>query len=159
GFGPDNNPSLPGGGRFSTVPVTSLTFGAPITISSGVTLNKRGAGTVAFAAIDGSSGGLNINGGPGTPGGSVNIATFGVASSAKVTVSAGGSNVVRAQSANIAGTVDLTNNAMIVDYTGSSPLAAIQAAIASGYAGGAWNGPGINSSTAASTPNTALGFA
>jgi hypothetical protein len=32
------------------------------------------------------------------------------------------------------------------------------ALIASGYAGGAWNGPGLNSSTAASLPGHALGF-
>jgi autotransporter-associated beta strand protein len=60
-----------------------------------------------------------------------------------------------------AGTLDLNNNAMIVDYTGASPLLAIRAQLASGYASGAWNGIGINSTTAANdvTYETALGYA
>src|SRR5438045_1685417 len=61
------------------------------------------------------------------------------------------------------GKMDLTNNAMVVDYTGASPAAAVRAALTSGYAGGSWNGVGLNSSTAnaASTTDTktALGYA
>jgi autotransporter-associated beta strand protein len=56
--------------------------------------------------------------------------------------------------------VDLGSNAMIVDYAaGSSPLAAVRSAVTSGYAGGAWTGPGIVSSTAAANPNAAVGYA
>lgn len=51
---------------------------------------------------------------------------------------------------------DLTNNSLLVDYTGSSPRAAIEALITSGYAGGAWTGAGITSSSA-NTGNFALG--
>src|SRR5207253_1225148 len=52
------------------------------------------------------------------------------------------------------GKLDVTNNTMVVSYGGgASPLAAITAAITNGAAvsGGvpAWNGPGIDSSTAA----------
>ena len=54
---------------------------------------------------------------------------------------------------------DVADNYMIIDYTGPSPLAAIQAALTSGYAGGAWNGTGINSAAAAAQGNTALGYA
>ena len=54
-------------------------------------------------------------------------------------------------------TFDLTDNAVIVDYTGASPSAAVRELILSGRGGAglgkAWNGRGITSSTA-STANT-----
>ena len=54
-------------------------------------------------------------------------------------------------------TLDITNNALVVDYTGASPVASIRASILSGRGGAGlgkpWNGTGITSSTAArSTP-------
>jgi hypothetical protein len=59
-----------------------------------------------------------------------------------------------------AGKIDLANNAMIVDYDGGSPLTAIQGFLLSGYNGGAWNGNGISSVTAAGQAGkTALGYA
>jgi dockerin type I repeat protein len=61
---------------------------------------------------------------------------------------------------------DLSNNAAIVDYTGTSPLATIADQIKSGRGNGAWNGTGITSSAAAAVASdssnihkTALGFA
>ena len=59
------------------------------------------------------------------------------------------------------GLIDLTNNSMIVDYPvgGPSALPPVVVNLVSGYAGGAWNGPGINSSVAASGITHALGFA
>jgi hypothetical protein len=57
------------------------------------------------------------------------------------------------------GALDLNDNAMIVDHSAESELETIRAVLASGYAGGAWNGVGIRSSVAAAIPNTALGFA
>src|SRR5262249_13394454 len=59
-------------------------------------------------------------------------------------------------------TLDLNNNSLIVDYDPldpQSPLAQIQDQIKSGYANGAWDGTGIQSSAAASMTNTALGYA
>src|SRR5207244_1595783 len=62
------------------------------------------------------------------------------------------------------GTLDLTNNKMILDYSApsGSPLPTIQAQITSGYASGSWNGNGIRSTGAASGctgHSTALGYA
>lgn len=55
--------------------------------------------------------------------------------------------------------VNLRNEATVVEYfTATSPLATIAAKVASGYAGGAWTGPGIASSNAASTPGTGIGY-
>ena len=77
------------------------------------------------------------------------------------TLTSGGSKVLTATSLNVSGTgvLDLNDNDMIVDYAGASPLASIGNMLASGYAGGAWNGPGINSSFAAADNNSALGYA
>src|SRR5271165_3794121 len=51
------------------------------------------------------------------------------------------------------GTLDIGNNHIIIDYTSAAtdPIKNIVAWIASGYAGGAWNGAGIISSTAQTT--------
>ncbi len=59
------------------------------------------------------------------------------------------------------GSCDIADNSLIVDYTGASPAADVAALLATGYAGGAWNGPGINSSTAAADPTqlTTIGYA
>src|SRR5207249_4616025 len=52
-----------------------------------------------------------------------------------------GTSRVGALSVNTGGgaSLDLANNSMVVDYSGGSPLTAIQALITSGYANGAWN--------------------
>jgi hypothetical protein len=60
------------------------------------------------------------------------------------------------------GRLDLTRNAMVVDYApgGPSPLADVAAAVARGYRGGAWDGPGIVSSDAAADASRfAVGYA
>lgn len=57
--------------------------------------------------------------------------------------------------------IDVGNGATVrVFYSsGISPLLALRSALASGYAGGAWNGPGISSADAAANPGHALGYA
>jgi hypothetical protein len=57
------------------------------------------------------------------------------------------------------GTFDLSRGTILNDYTGTTPLPSIRAKIISGYNGGAWNGPGISSSTAASDPRLGVGYA
>jgi hypothetical protein len=75
--------------------------------------------------------------------------------------SVGGDMVLTARSLNVddGGRLDLTDEDMVIDYSGASPIATVQARLSSGYAGGAWNGQGIMSSTAPGTANTAVGFA
>lgn len=59
--------------------------------------------------------------------------------------------------------IDLTNNNLILDYSGASQLSAVQTLLTNGFAGGNWNGIGLTSATAnanaATTNKTALGFA
>jgi hypothetical protein len=57
------------------------------------------------------------------------------------------------------GFVDVADNALVVDYTGPSPLASVAALVAGGYAGGSWNGVGVRSSQAASRPGFGVGLA
>ena len=67
------------------------------------------------------------------------------------------------------GTLDINDNALIIDYTGASPEAAIRAKIlegrgAPGIGGGVWNGDGITSSiarqsNALSTESRSIGYA
>jgi autotransporter-associated beta strand protein len=64
-------------------------------------------------------------------------------------------NITLAQNAgSFLGTLDLTNNDLIIDYTGgASPLADIEAMVKSGYSNGTWTGKGITSSVAALNPS------
>ena len=56
--------------------------------------------------------------------------------------------------------LDLTNQHLLINYTsGSDPVATVRAYLTSGYANGAWNGLGIDSSTAAANPGYGLGYA
>ena len=57
------------------------------------------------------------------------------------------------------GRLDLSNNAMVIDYDVGSPRVTIGGYVQQGHNAGAWNGPGINSSLAAVTPNRAIGYA
>ena len=90
---------------------------------------------------------------------SIDLGSLNIGAGGFFTVFTNGSRVLRTTSLSVAGRLDLADNTIIVDYTGASPLASIRAALASGYAGGAWNGVGISSSNAAVIANHALGFA
>jgi hypothetical protein len=60
------------------------------------------------------------------------------------------------------GRVDLRDRAMVVDYSSGNAAPAMQSVrslIVSGYAGGAWNGTGITSTTVAATAGRAIGYA
>jgi autotransporter-associated beta strand protein len=73
-----------------------------------------------------------------------------------------GSRVLDATGVSVTGggQLDVTNNRLIVDYTGTSPITSIRQQLASGLnAGGArWAGAGITSSTAAADATLGLGF-
>jgi hypothetical protein len=62
---------------------------------------------------------------------------------------------------NSGGVLDITNNAVAINYTpGSSPAAAIRQLLTTGYGNDTWTGPGIDSSAAALNPGRfAVGYA
>jgi hypothetical protein len=58
------------------------------------------------------------------------------------------------------GALNVSDNDVIVDFSGASPLASITTQVGGGYAFGAWTGAGIRSSSAALTGGlTAIGIA
>ena len=119
-----------------------LTLSGPIT-ATGRTINKAGAGRLDVSRVNAAA--LNVNAGsvrllPGsTPASRVNA--LGIAGGATPTAK-----------------LDVTNNALVVDYTGaSSPFDTIRAQVISAYNGGAWDGNGITSGNA-NASNFAVGY-
>jgi hypothetical protein len=72
-----------------------------------------------------------------------------------------GLNTVSSLTINANSALDLTNNHLIINYAGSAdPVATIRQYLKEGYNGGAWNGPGIDSSAvAADGVSYGLGYA
>lgn len=56
--------------------------------------------------------------------------------------------------------VNVNNDTLVLNYTGTSPAGAIRTLLVTGFNAGRWNGPGLNSSAAANdaTSLTALGY-
>jgi hypothetical protein len=61
---------------------------------------------------------------------------------------AGGVSTLTVVAGATPGTLDVTDNALVVDYSGTSPLDTLRARVISAYAGGSWSGAGITSSLA-----------
>jgi T5SS/PEP-CTERM-associated repeat protein len=70
-----------------------------------------------------------------------------------------GSLEIQGEPGNWTGTLDLADNALILDYSTDSPAATVRSQLLSGRAGGDWNGTGITSSAAGRFPVTAIGYA
>ncbi|HVT87841.1 MAG TPA: autotransporter-associated beta strand repeat-containing protein [Tepidisphaeraceae bacterium] len=83
-----------------------------------------------------------------------------IASNSGVGTLSGGKSVVHiggikfgGNAQNPVGQLDLNDNAIVIDYTGASPLATIQSYLHAGFNNGSWNGSGIVSDRVASSPN------
>jgi hypothetical protein len=176
-----------GEGTISMGTSNPVTVTGTFSISPNRTLNKSGTGALTINATQShSAGALFRNNGGSThfntdcgstvarpldlfsDSGNINLnATQHVDSVStnfgNINVGANGNRVLVTNSVSIGGeggTVNLNNNDMIVDYTGASQLANVQALVRAGYNDGSWNGLGINSNTAATNPqqNTGLGL-
>ncbi|MEX2140422.1 MAG: PHB depolymerase family esterase [Pirellulales bacterium] len=132
-------------------PTSSLSMTGPLN-STGVQLTKAGTGVLTVNNVRAAA--LALDGG-----------TLAIASNG---TDAGTSRV---SALSIAGTttpaarLDLNNNALVVDYTGTSPVAAVRQRIVAGRGGAGlgktWNGPGITSSAAAAAEaeSRSIGYA
>lgn len=100
------------------------------------TLHKTGSGTVQFAK------GLTLADVLVIDQGLIAIAPNGTASgTSKVSaLQIGGTSSAPS------GKIDIADNALIIDYSGASPLSQVTALVKSAFNGGAWNGNGISSS-------------
>ena len=114
-----------------------------------------GAGTVSVGNVVGSSSSAIMN-----------VASFqqssvSVNSTGTLTVAAhspAASNTTGTLAIAAGGKLDLSNSSLQINYGGgASPIAAVRAELTSGYAGGAWNGPGID--TSAADASHELGYA
>jgi hypothetical protein len=142
--------ALHGNGGADTITVNQTDPSGPVTLDGGTGLDtfniNTGALFTATAICTASQDLAALNLGPG----------------GSLTLTSGGNKFLSTKSISSpsTGKLDLSNNAMIVDYDApTSPINTIKSLLTSGYANGAWNGIGINSSVAATTPNRALGFA
>ena len=127
------------------------------------TLTTGDPGTVILAAHNTYTGGTTVSQGElvvGTSGAlPVNTSlTIGSAGFLQIT-SGAGSQTLSSMSISTGGTLDVTNNGLVINYgsPGSDPITPIQADLATGaaYSSGsdAWTGSGITSSTAAGDPS------
>jgi fibronectin-binding autotransporter adhesin len=127
-----------------TVFVTGAnTYTGPTLVSAG-TLQSNGS-------IASSSSVTVSNGATFIAGATQSLNALTINSGGNAQILAGGSNVLTTSALSILGTgkLDLTNNAMVVNYSGGSPLSQIAGWINTGSANGAWTGNGISSSDAA----------
>ena len=110
------------------------------TFENAAVLTKTGPGLVEVNTIQ--AGGLAVNGG-----------------TVRVLPNGGAANTSRVGSIAFGGgQLDLTNNAMVVSYTGTSPIASVRTALQSGFNGGAWNGNGLVTSQG-NASQFAIGYA
>ena len=121
-----------------------------LTVGTGNTnngqLNVTGTGSTTIGGVDNGTGSLVI--GDGTHATKLQFATnSGGSSQSSLTINSGSS-------------LDIANNHLFINYgSGTDPVSTIRGYLTSGYNGGAWDGPGIDSSAAAANSNYALGYA
>jgi autotransporter-associated beta strand protein len=141
---------------------TGATEFTNVITGTGAGLTKTGAGALKFSGANAYVGGTTVNAGTLIANHSQAFANgaLTVADGATAQVQSGLANavVITTLNTNTSGQMDVTNGSMVIrGSTGD----AVRAQIVSGFNGGAWNGPGINSSTAAADSNglTAVGYA
>ena len=107
---------------------------------NGVGLSAVGAATTVNLGASQHLAGLSVNGG-------------------RVALSAGGAKTIFADALTITGggKLDLADNSLILTYSGPDPVATIRSYLSSGYAAGAWNGTGLDSSSADATHGLGMG--
>jgi autotransporter-associated beta strand protein len=154
-------------------------------LTAGGTTLSSGLGTVALSGLNTYTGGTSVTSGvleilpTATPSATVSALAKGavaISGSGKLALAANvtqgsqsGNAPVTAPTSNVNitslaitgnGTLDINNNHIIIDYTaGHDPISSIAALIKSGYASGAWTGPGIMSTYAQTNSSYGIGYA
>jgi autotransporter-associated beta strand protein len=127
-------------------------------------LTTMGSGTTELSGSNSYVGGTTVSSGVLLVGNAMALPT----SNAVVNIAAGatmklatGIGGVTLQLPNITagGIFDVNNDHVFINYTTTDPFAAVRALLQTGYASGAWTGPGINSSAAAANHSYTLGYA
>jgi autotransporter-associated beta strand protein len=144
----------------------NLSYGFAMGKANGLT--KFGTGTLTLSGTNTHTGGTTVSAGTliAANGDALGVGPLNVANGALVQAQAGLAKAVKITSlnTNTSGKLDLTNNGMVINYTGSSPAAAIRALLIQGRGGvgfgvGDWNGAsGIASSTANTSPHDPISY-
>jgi hypothetical protein len=155
-----------GTGVINVYPGTTLSTGGTLKIwnSSGTSVNLAG-GTIKVATLDTSSNASLFNWTAGTlavTGSNINTPSITVPSTGKLVFEPNSNAPITLNNLSISpgGIADVGNYQFFVNYgSGSDPISTIAGYLKTGYANGAWNGSGIDSSAAAANPGYALGYA
>ena len=148
-------------GSSATLNTNSLSQG-PINSAGNLNLNAGTANVVG--AING-TGSVTLSGGANLSATTIRQNSISIGAASTVTIPTLGTNASTSNVSSLAlsstGTLDLTNNDMIIDYnTAASPLVSVKASLAQAYDAGAYDQPGITSSAAKVSPSTLrLGYA
>ena len=145
--------------------------GTAVTVSGG-TVSTANTYNLATINVTGGSANLGVITGTGTlnVGGDASSSvtasglqqsTVAITSKGDLTLTSGGAtNAISALNISGGGILNLTSTKVIISYfEKSDPVTTIRAYLAGGYNSGNWNGPGIDSSSAAANHNYAIGYA
>jgi autotransporter-associated beta strand protein len=152
------------GGMTATFNIGAGTAASQVIISTPITdgaLVKTGAGVLVLSG-ENSAGEMNV-----TQGTLVAASANAIPASGGIVIGTGGNaqlapniGAVTTRFISVLGTskLDITNNHIFIDYSGAGdPIASIAEDLATGFNGGAWNGPGIMTSSLA--PGYGIGYA
>jgi arabinogalactan endo-1,4-beta-galactosidase len=127
----------------------SLTIGSPVVVNPAQVLTLSGTGTINYQSSVTVSNTASM-----TFGNSTHVTSLSVGTGATVAI-AGAQDLVETDALTNNGTIDVQSNGLLINYgSGADPIGSIRALLVSGYNGGAWNGTGITSSTAAAASGT-----
>ncbi len=133
---------------FNVASGASLIIANPLTIDSGDKITQSGGGSVIYQSIITVDSDASI-----AFGNSSTANTLSVAAGGTATIQGSG-NVIEVDNLSVGGTVDITKNELLVNYSnGGDPMSTVYAELKSGYNNGTWNGSGIISSAAQTLHN------
>jgi len=154
-------------GKLTKTGANTLTLAGTQSYGAGTVLNVN-AGTLNLNSDAGGTSGnrnlmINVNGAAASLGASQNLAGLNITGSGVVQMVAAGNKTLITDSLTldpVHSRLDVADNAVIINYSGASPVTQITQWVAASYNGGYWNGTvGITSSNAASDPNYQHGLA
>jgi hypothetical protein len=127
--------------------------GSVLAINAGTVVMNSDAGAGAHNLS------INLSGGHVRFNTTQHLAGLSVGSSSTAALNASGASVLVTNALTIAsaGIVDLADNDLVLDYSGSSPAPTVRQYLITGRHGGAWDGSGVRSSSA--TASVGLGYA
>jgi autotransporter-associated beta strand protein len=154
-------------GKLTKTGANALTLAGTQSYGVGTVLNVN-AGTLNLSSdVGGSSGNrnlmVNVNGAAASFGASQNLASLNITGSGVVQMVSAGTRTLITDGLTldpVHSRLDLADNALIINYSGASPVTQIAQWVAVSYDGGCWDGKvGITSSTAATDPTLLHGLA